>query len=143
MMICVDVQSCLTRALPLQDTNRLTQESRRRTSSRTSMTPQIEVSLALPSSFLPVLTRRIPVTQDTSPRSSRHSIRRSNHGTGDITNRNSFDLRMIPMIPQEDSEDILLTTSPHGSQSRSPSQSRPRSRTHTPTQPPLHTTSQS
>jgi len=91
------------------DTNVLAQESRRRTSSRTSVR-QIE---------------------DATPKSSRHSTRRSIHGSGDIPSSDSWDLRIIPVIPQEDSEDILLLTpSPHDSQ---PSPSCPRSHPHTPT----------
>lgn len=91
------------------DTNVLAQESRRRTSSRTSVR-QIE---------------------DATPKSSRHSTRRSIHGSGDIPSSDSWNLRIIPVIPQEDSEDILLlTASPHDSQ---PSPSRPRSHPHTPT----------
>jgi len=66
--------------------------------------------------------------QITTPKSSRRSL----PGLDDIPTRNSLDLRTIPMIPQEDdSDDILSTPSPRYSQSR------PRS--HPPTHPPVDT----
>jgi len=99
------------------DTNTFSQENVRKTSSRSS-TRQVEI---------------------TTPRSSRHSIRRSLYGPDDIPSANSFDLRIIPMIPQEESEDILFTPSPHHSQSQSPSRSRSHSHSHTPTHRPAHT----
>jgi len=105
------------------DKNVLAQEHRRRTSSRTSVR-QIE---------------------DPTPRSSRHSTRRSSNGPVDVPSRNPLDLRIIPMIPQEDSEDILLTMSPHDLQSRPSSRPRPSSHPSyslTPTHLPVHTISQ-
>lgn len=76
-----------------------------------------------------------------TPRSSRASTRRSFYSPDDIPNRNSFDFRIIPVIPQEDAEDILSTPSPRRlhSQSRSPSQSPAQSHALIPTHPPVHT----
>jgi len=106
------------------DANVLGQETLRRTSSR--MSGRVEYT-----------------PQVTTPKSGRLSL----HGPDDIPNRNSFDLRTIPTIPQEDSDDILLTPGPRHSQSnsRSISQSRPRPRPQprTPTRSPARTEARS
>ena len=72
--------------------------------------------------------------QATTPKSGRLSL----HGPDDTPNRNSFDFRTIPTIPQEDSDDILLIPTPRHSQSHSRSRphTRPLSPPHTPTHPP-------
>jgi len=77
--------------------------------------------------------------QVATPKSSRQSTRRSTHGPDDVPSRNSSDLRTIPLIPQEVSEDMLFAPSPTHSQSSS--QSQPPPHPTTPTHPPAHTLS--
>jgi len=85
---------------------------------------------------------RVSGRVDHTPRATTtKSTRRSLNGPDDIPSRNSFDLRTIPMIPQEDSDDIPFTLSPRHSQSPSSSHSRLRSYPDTPARPAVHTVS--
>ena len=78
--------------------------------------------------------------QVATSRSSRQSTRHSTRGPDDIPSRASLDLRTIPLIPQEDSDDdMMFALSPGHSQSPSPSQSPASSHSNTPTRPSAHT----